>query len=142
MLNKEKFAKEIVEIAVNGNRVAVVDGELVACDNIECKECDFYARGCRNGLPEWANSEYVENPKLTRRARGFCEALGTGWILRDNSGDLFWSSKKPKLTLNPLNMPEIYISSMSPFYEDLNFIENKALWAVEDLLKLEVENEI
>ena len=43
MLNKEKFAKEIVEIAINGiaNDIAVVDGKPCMCKNTRCKDCDF-----------------------------------------------------------------------------------------------------
>ena len=67
MLNKEKFAKKIVEIACERQGIAVVKGKLTTChDMIDCKECIFYDnnnRKCNNGaIKEWANSEYVEPP--------------------------------------------------------------------------------
>lgn len=67
MLNKKKFAKEIIEIACKGQHMAVVNGKPTTChDIIDCKECIFYDnnnRRCNNGaIKEWANSEYVEPP--------------------------------------------------------------------------------
>ena len=64
MLNKEKFAKEIVEIAINGNsnKIAVVDGKPCICGNTRCHDCDFFNGGtCIKELNEWANSEYEES---------------------------------------------------------------------------------
>ena len=67
MLNKEKFAKEIIEIATNGNfthgnfkEIAVVDGKPCRCENTNCRDCDFNIITCDNELSEWANSEYKE----------------------------------------------------------------------------------
>ena len=59
MKNKEKFAKEIVELIVNKHDVAVFNGNLVACDDINCSECDL-SGNCRSGFKEWAESEYIE----------------------------------------------------------------------------------
>lgn len=64
MLNKEKFAKEIVEIAINGNsnKIAVVDGKPCICGNTMCLDCDFFnGSTCIKELNEWANSEYKES---------------------------------------------------------------------------------
>lgn len=62
MLNKEKFAKEIIEIVTNGNSndIAVVDGKPCVCRNTRCKDCDFNVSTCHKELNEWANSEYKE----------------------------------------------------------------------------------
>lgn len=63
MLNKEKFAKEIVEIAINGiaNDIAVVDGKPCMCENTRCKDCDFNdSNYCSKEFKKWANSEYKE----------------------------------------------------------------------------------
>lgn len=63
MLNKEKYAQEIVEIAINGNSIAIVNNKPCSCDNIEwCSNCDLI-RGCNSCdelLKQWANSEYKE----------------------------------------------------------------------------------
>mgnify|MGYP003302917383 CR=1 FL=1 len=65
MLNKEKYAKEILEIAISGNALAKANGKLCACNEISCGKCDFSAhkicgKDCGISLQEWANSEYIE----------------------------------------------------------------------------------
>lgn len=66
MLNKEKYAKEIIDIACNGDSVGMRNGILCSCDTINnCKHCDFYNEEilCEEVIKEWANSEYKE-PKI------------------------------------------------------------------------------
>ena len=63
MLNKEKYAKEIIEIACNGGNIAVVNGKLENCRKTQCNECNFNGgtiRDCEIKTRKWANSEYVE----------------------------------------------------------------------------------
>ena len=61
MKNKEKFAKEIIEIAVAGNSVAMRNGVLQGCRGLCCSQCDFVSGGmCREKIKEWAESEYIE----------------------------------------------------------------------------------
>ena len=63
MLNKEKYAKEIIDIACNGDSVGMRNGILCSCDTINnCKHCDFYNEGilCEEVIKEWANSECKE----------------------------------------------------------------------------------
>ena len=60
MLNKEKFAKEIVEIVTNGRDLSVVNGKPCSCDDTCCADCDFHNNTCTEGIKEWANSEYKE----------------------------------------------------------------------------------
>ena len=63
MLNKEKYAKEILDIACNGDSVGMRNGILCSCDTINnCNHCDFYNEGilCEEVIKEWANSEYKE----------------------------------------------------------------------------------
>ena len=61
MLNKEKYAKEIAEIACNGKDIAIVAGKPMLCCEASCDTCDI-EHDCTRGLKEWANSEYVEPP--------------------------------------------------------------------------------
>ena len=61
MLNREKFAKEILDIVCDGENVAVVDGEPRVCEETPCGNCDL-GGNCRTKFKEWANSEYVEPP--------------------------------------------------------------------------------
>ena len=62
MKNKEKFAKEIVEIACSGNKLALYNGEICVCKSLMCSECEFYNGGvaCDSKRKAWAESEYVE----------------------------------------------------------------------------------
>lgn len=40
MKNREKFAKEILDIACKGNIIAVTkDNKVVCCNDINCKQC-------------------------------------------------------------------------------------------------------
>lgn len=65
MLNKEKYAKEIAEIACNGDCIGMMNGILYPCNTIKsCKYCDFYDIEtqilCTENIKKWANSEYKE----------------------------------------------------------------------------------
>lgn len=61
MKNKEKFAKEIIEIAATGTSVAMCNGVLRECRGLYCSQCDFYSdRECDEKIKEWAESEYIE----------------------------------------------------------------------------------
>ena len=63
MLNKEKYAKEIIEIACKGDCIGMKNGVLCPCDAINsCKLCDFCNEEtlCKESIKKWANSEYKE----------------------------------------------------------------------------------
>ena len=63
MLNKEKYAKEILDIACSGSSIGMRNGVLCACNSIgDCIYCDFYGNKtiCGIAIKEWANSEYKE----------------------------------------------------------------------------------
>ena len=62
MLNREKYAKEILDIACNGDKIAVRNGKITSCDDLLCKDCDFGYSDCNGKTLKWANSEYVESP--------------------------------------------------------------------------------
>jgi hypothetical protein len=62
MLNREKYAKEILDIACKGDKIAVRNGKMTSCDNLLCKDCDFGYSDCNEKILKWANSEYVEPP--------------------------------------------------------------------------------
>lgn len=61
MKNKEKFAKEILEIVCAGETVTLYDGRPVPCSDICCSVCDLAP--CSNRaikLAEWAEQEHIE----------------------------------------------------------------------------------
>lgn len=63
MLNKEKYAKEIAELAINNEIIALKDNKPISCRKIKCNDCgeNVPGYGCSvKKLTEWANSEYKE----------------------------------------------------------------------------------
>ena len=74
MKNKEKYAKEIMEIACSGNRIAVMNGSgrIVPCDSILCSVC-LFSTDCRKNIKEWAESEYIEKPVISKKDKAFLE---------------------------------------------------------------------
>lgn len=63
MLNREKYAEEIIEIAVE-SRLAVKDGKPTKCAGMSCTNCDLHSieESCIENCIKWLNSEYVESP--------------------------------------------------------------------------------
>lgn len=62
MLNKEKYAKEILDVTCKGERFALVENKIIPCNKTSCRSCYFYDSECGLNKEEWANSEYVEPP--------------------------------------------------------------------------------
>lgn len=77
MLNKEKYAKELVEIAIDENTVAIKDDKPVKCVEIHCIDCKRHNdKGicAKEKLLEWANSEYKEHI-LTEEEKAYLSAV-------------------------------------------------------------------
>lgn len=78
MKNKEKFAKEIVEVAIQGGSLAKTKGCIVSCCSISCRSCDFNGYNacgdvsgdvaCGDVRRDWANAEH-EEPKIQPEVR-------------------------------------------------------------------------
>lgn len=65
MKNREKYADELVDIAINRKQVAInKENKPVKCCDIKCKECLLFKEGrsCDSLTKEWAEQEYVEPP--------------------------------------------------------------------------------
>lgn len=62
MKNKEKFAKEIVEIACSGGVLAMSSGIIRKCVELPYHKCSFNIDGieCDEMRKTWAESEYIE----------------------------------------------------------------------------------
>lgn len=89
MTNREKFAEKILDIACNGNWIAVNKATLepIKCQELPCEDCLFcvLGKGCdRNEMKKWANSKYVEPPVDWSKV-----AVDTPILVRDNS-DCEW----------------------------------------------------
>lgn len=61
MKNREKYAEQIIDMALNDIEIAVdKEGRLCDCNEIDCNYCMFCIPGCRERLKEWSEQEYVE----------------------------------------------------------------------------------
>ena len=89
MLNREKYAKEIVDVALKDETFALMDGKICACSDVQgCTSCAFYDRDdCIISKQEWANSEYVEPPVDWSKV-----AVDTPILVRD-SGEEAWRKR-------------------------------------------------
>ena len=63
MKNKEKYAKEILEIACGGSSLAFdkTTNKVVPCNGLCCSNC-LFGHNCDEAIKEWCESEYVEPP--------------------------------------------------------------------------------
>lgn len=146
MKNKEKFEKEIVEIACGGNDVAVrkSTGKPIDCDDIECGECLLLGdKSCTKLRREWAESEYAEKPVINKKDRAFLEYLGTviNYITRDMDGGLFIYISKPRKLIDCWESSGCESDKSLKFFRlDFPMIKwsDSEPWLIEDLKKLEV----
>ena len=81
MLNREKYAKEILDIVCDGDSVAIVNRKPVRCIDTACYICE-YNYSCDKEFKKWANSEYVEPPVVWSKV-----AVDTPVLVRDDKKD-------------------------------------------------------
>ena len=60
MKNKEKYAKEILEIACSSLAFDKTTNKVVPCSDLSCSDCLFGHHYCDKAVKEWCESEYVE----------------------------------------------------------------------------------
>lgn len=148
MKNKEKYASEIIEIACSGNVVAVskVTGKPIGCENNSCEDCDRYNDFLcfrKERLKEWAESEYIEKPVISKKDRAFLECIGKGikYITRDMNGGLFIYVIKPHKLIDCWGSCGVEPNKSLEFFKlDFPMIKwsDSEPWLIEDLKKLEV----
>lgn len=79
MLNREKYANEIIDIAAQ-SRLALKNGRPVQCLDTPCAECDFHVPiGCATEAVCWLNAEYAEPSVDWSKV-----AVDTPILVRDN----------------------------------------------------------
>ena len=152
MKNKEKFAKEIVEIACDRGDVAVSKaiGGPVYCKEINCRDCLLNNNGCSNALRRWAESEYIEKPVISKKDRAFLDYLVEDfkYMARDkiNANALYAYGKEPYKSNNDdcwSGNGRRYCALSS--YVNVAFPmikwEDDKPWLIDDLKKLEVVEE-
>lgn len=64
MKNREKYAEQIIDMALDSIEIAVdKEGKLCDCNVILCSDCAWSDKSrCRERFKEWAEQEYVEPP--------------------------------------------------------------------------------
>ena len=144
MTNFEYYKETILEITNKGIDFGLFHNKPIACPEVGCDKCSLKEENCSREVFKWLYAEYeehVEQPKLTKKERQFCELVETGWFARCKNGDLCIYSEKPtKLTNCWFSNYKTY-SNITLFNLPFTFItwEDEEPWSIEDLLKLEVE---
>ena len=151
MKNKEKYAKEIVELACDGSSIAVDKhtSKAVSCGRCDCDKCMFCVDdSCKiyDLLSKWAESEYTEKPVISKRDRAFLEYISTGinYITRDMDGGLFIYISKPHKLIDCWESSGCESDKSLKFFKlDFPMIKWSDFepWLIEDLKKLEVVEE-
>lgn len=99
MKNKEKYAKQIVEVAIGGGHIAFdkTINKIVPCNSITCADCLFHGEeSCQRTTDAWANAEYKEPRQFTETEKAFVKLFPEiKYITRDESGKLAVFSTKP-----------------------------------------------
>ena len=151
MKNKEKFAKEIMNIACSGDIIAVIkeSGRIVPCDGTRCSLCLFHGYNgynCKEKIRAWAESEYIEKPVISKRDRAFLEYLGNDlkYIARDNNTSLYAYREKPSksdtLWKTKSGLKYLYVDGFIVDFPMVKWSDSES-WIIEDLKKLEVVEE-
>lgn len=154
MKNREKYAKELAELACNEPNIAVskATGNPINCNIIKCDCCALYKGGiynddtCCGALKKWAESEYIKRTVISKKDRAFLEYLDTkiNYITRDMDGGLFIYISKPHKLIDCWESSGCESDKSLKFFKlDFPMIKWSDFepWLIEDLKKLEVVEE-
>ena len=88
MKNKEKYAKEILDIACSHGVIAFnkTTNKVVPCNSLCCSNC-LFGHNCDEEIKEWFESEYVEPPVDWSKV-----SVDTPILVRDSEFD-GWSQR-------------------------------------------------
>ena len=147
MKNKEKYEKQILTFACKSESFGVDEEtrEIEECIHIKCTKCKFYAPGktCEEHRREWAESEYIEKPVISKKDRAFLEYLSVNiqYIARDMSGRLYMYVRKPYKQIDCWSSSACETEkALWMFNVDFPMVKwsDEEPWLIEDLKKLEV----
>lgn len=150
MKNREKFAKEILDIACKGDTIAVTeDNKVVCCMDINCEQCLFHKGDDYGGYCDdterirWVESEYVEKPTITSREKNFLDLLlpNYKYIAKDKNGFLLAYTEKPIKILETWGIANCALINMFDIKFDFIKREDEEPWSIEDLKNLEVRDD-
>lgn len=148
MKNKEKYAKDIIDVACDGSSIAVTkeSGRVVPCRETFCVECLFCDYDCKEKVREWAEQEYIEKPKISKKDKVFLDYLKEyKFVARDGDGKLYAYTFIPKKILvcaswGAVDGDSKNISKLSIDFPMVKW-EDEEPWFIKDLKKLEVVEE-
>ena len=121
MKNKEKFAKEIFDLAIHGNSIALrkSDNCLCACGTMtNCRNCSFWKLdgGCSEKLYEWAESEYVEPKEFIEEEKELMRICSyVKYVARDKNGMVWGYNCKPRKSRDSWIVPDDWQHSVYVF---------------------------
>lgn len=149
MKNKEKYSKKIVELACDGNCIAVDknSGKVKPCCYSSCSNClfdDSHYRDsdCDRTRRKWAESEYNEKSVINKRDRAFLEYLGEDlkYIVRSKSDNLMAYQNSAEKREDGWVIDSGAIKSLQKLNIDFPMVKwsDEKPWLIEDLKKLEV----
>lgn len=148
MTNREFYKEQILDIVCDGDSFAFNEckNEITACIYENCNYCKFRNSGdCSKKLREWCDQEYVEKLKLTENDKKFLDILSSDYeyIARDKDGKLYiYCDKKPTKNIRGnIWEGESFRIYLDVFKITLTMVkwEDKELWLIEDLRKIEVD---
>ena len=138
-----------MNIACSGDRIALMKKSVrvVSCNVTKCCLCLFRSSDCKEKLRDWAESEYIEKPVISKRDRAFLDCLRDRWkyMARDNiSNAVYVFTEIPEKS-------EVghfaYTGEARRISSDFNVVfpivkwSDEEPWYIEDLKKLEVVEE-
>lgn len=142
MKNWEKYEKTLKELGFED--FAISNGNVRICANISCADCRFNIGACGDEKIRWLYYE-ANRPKITKKARKFLEFIECGCIARDKNGEIFWFESESLYRCDnhwTVNGGKFRNLSAMCVEKEFDFITwDSEPWNVEELLKLEVENE-
>lgn len=152
MKNKEKYEKQILTFACKSESFGVDEEtrEIEECTHIKCTKCKFYVyapgKTCEEHRREWAESEYIEKPVISKKDRAFLEYLSVNieYIARDMSGRLYIYVRKPYKQIDCWSSSACETEKVLWMFKvDFPMVKwsDSEPWLIEDLKKLEVVEE-
>lgn len=85
MLNKEKYASKLTEIALENGTVGLINGKPENCFNIACHQCDLDPSVCKKQRILWANNK--ENNETPLSVDWSQVAVDTPVLVKDSDSD-------------------------------------------------------
>lgn len=150
MKNKEKYAKEIIEIVCENGAVNEQTGELKSCSEIKCKDCllrNGNKGSCEKEMKAWLEQECIEKPVISKMDRSFLDYLRVRWkyMARDNISNTVYAfteiPEKSKFGHFAYTGEARRISSDFNVVFPMVKLSDSEPWLIEDLKKLEVVEE-